>query len=107
MLCARDLAAGSLTPVIERSAFYPPLVPCLAGVLSRVVPSDLVMPTRYTSAAAAAELEAPLGHDAPALETGRRPVADAKHQAESPGPVTARASLQAVHGPPLGGRRRP
>src|SRR5437016_5645170 len=42
VLCARDLAAGSLTPVIERSAFYPPLVPCLAGVLSRVVPSDLV-----------------------------------------------------------------
>ena len=42
VLCARDLAAGNLTPVIERSAFYPPLVPCLAGALSRVVPSDLV-----------------------------------------------------------------
>ena len=35
VLCARDLAAGSLTPVIERSAFYPPLVPCLASLPAR------------------------------------------------------------------------
>jgi hypothetical protein len=42
VLCARDLAAGNVMPVIERSAFYPPLVPCLAGVLSRSGLSDLV-----------------------------------------------------------------
>src|SRR5207245_4438272 len=33
VLCARDLAAGDLGAVIARSSFYPPLVPCLAGVL--------------------------------------------------------------------------
>jgi hypothetical protein len=42
VLCGRDLAAGRMTAVIERSAFYPPLVPCLAGVVAYVVPSDLV-----------------------------------------------------------------
>ncbi len=41
VLCARDLAAGDVSSVILRSAFYPPLVPCLAGLLSRVVPSDV------------------------------------------------------------------
>ena len=39
--CARDLGAGDVAAVIARSAFYPPIVPCLAGVLSRVMPSDL------------------------------------------------------------------
>ena len=42
VLCGRDLAAGRMSSVIERSAFYPPLVPCLAGVVAYVVPSDLV-----------------------------------------------------------------
>jgi hypothetical protein len=41
VLCARDLAAGDVRAVIERSSFYPPVVPCLAGALSRVLPSDL------------------------------------------------------------------
>jgi len=41
VLCGRDLAAGDVDAVIARSAFYPPLVPCLAGVLARVLPSDL------------------------------------------------------------------
>jgi hypothetical protein len=41
-LCARDLSTGDTTAIIERSAFYPPVVPCLAGVLSRVLPSDLL-----------------------------------------------------------------
>ena len=41
VLCARDLAAGDVSSIILRSAFYPPLVPCLAGLLSRVVPSDV------------------------------------------------------------------
>jgi hypothetical protein len=39
--CARDLAAGDVDDVIARSAFYPPVVPCLSGGLSRVLPSDL------------------------------------------------------------------
>jgi hypothetical protein len=39
--CTRDLAAGDVAAAIARSAFYPPIVPCLAGVLSRVLPSDL------------------------------------------------------------------
>jgi hypothetical protein len=42
ILCARDLAAGDLAAVIERSSFYPPIVPCLSGVLAWVMPSDLV-----------------------------------------------------------------
>lgn len=41
VLCARDLAAGDVRAVIARSAFYPPLVPCLAGVASTIVPSDV------------------------------------------------------------------
>jgi hypothetical protein len=41
VLCARDIAAGDVRAIIARSAFYPPIVPCLAGVLSRVLPSDL------------------------------------------------------------------
>ena len=40
VLCARDLRHGDLRAIVERSAFYPPLVSCLAGVLSRAMPSD-------------------------------------------------------------------
>jgi dolichyl-phosphate-mannose-protein mannosyltransferase/DUF2993 family protein len=42
VLCQRDLAAGRVQAVLDRSSFYPPLVPCLAGVLAGVVSSDLV-----------------------------------------------------------------
>jgi hypothetical protein len=42
VLCARDLAAGDVSAVIARSSFYPPIVPCLSGVLARVLPSDLL-----------------------------------------------------------------
>lgn len=36
--CSRNLAAGDLKAVIEESSFYPPLVPCAAGVLYFVAP---------------------------------------------------------------------
>jgi hypothetical protein len=38
--CAQDLTRGDLRTLIERSSFYPPLVPCLAGVVYLVAPSD-------------------------------------------------------------------
>lgn len=41
VLCARNLAAGDIDAVLSRSSFYPPLVPCLAGVAGRLVPSDV------------------------------------------------------------------
>lgn len=40
LLCARDLGRGDLAAVLERSSFYPPLVPCAAGLLDRLAPSD-------------------------------------------------------------------
>ncbi|MBM4439168.1 MAG: glycosyltransferase family 39 protein [Candidatus Rokubacteria bacterium] len=39
--CARELAGGDLDAVLARSSFYPPLVPCLAGVVARWLPSDI------------------------------------------------------------------
>jgi dolichyl-phosphate-mannose-protein mannosyltransferase len=38
--CAKDLDAGDVERILERSSFYPPLVPCAAGLLYRVLPSD-------------------------------------------------------------------
>jgi len=40
VLCWRGLAAGDVAAVLARSSFYPPLVPCLAGLVFRVIPSD-------------------------------------------------------------------
>jgi len=40
VLCARDLAHGELREVLLRSAFYPPLVPCLGGLAASLAPSD-------------------------------------------------------------------
>jgi hypothetical protein len=40
--CGRELSAGDLGPAFARSSFYPPVVPCLAGLVSRAAPSDLV-----------------------------------------------------------------
>ena len=40
VLCWRGLAAGDVATVLGRSSFYPPLVPCLAGLVFRVMPSD-------------------------------------------------------------------
>lgn len=39
--CARDLDAGAVQAILERSSFYPPLVPCAAGLLYRRLPSDV------------------------------------------------------------------
>lgn len=39
--CAADLAAGDLAAIAERSSFYPPLVPCAAGVAFRLAPTDV------------------------------------------------------------------
>src|SRR5207253_1928785 len=38
--CADDLAAGRLRAILERSSFYPPLVPCTASLVYRLMPSD-------------------------------------------------------------------
>src|SRR2546425_7047736 len=40
VLCGRGLVTGDVAAVLGRSSFYPPLVPCLAGLLFRVLPSD-------------------------------------------------------------------
>jgi hypothetical protein len=39
-LCARDLRAGDVQAILERSSFYPPLVLCLAGAVSLVMPTE-------------------------------------------------------------------
>ena len=39
--CARDLAAGDWRTILERSSFYPPVVPCAAGLLYRALPTDV------------------------------------------------------------------
>jgi Dolichyl-phosphate-mannose-protein mannosyltransferase/LmeA-like phospholipid-binding len=38
--CGDDLAAGRLRAILERSSFYPPLVPCAASLVYRLMPSD-------------------------------------------------------------------
>ena len=38
--CADDLAQGDVRRIIERSSFYPPIVPCGAALVYRLVPSD-------------------------------------------------------------------
>jgi len=38
--CAQDLGRGDWRAIVERSSFYPPLVPCAAGLLYRLAPSD-------------------------------------------------------------------
>jgi hypothetical protein len=40
--CVRDLSAGDVAAVLDRSAFYPPLVPCSAGIVQRLTGSDVV-----------------------------------------------------------------
>jgi hypothetical protein len=39
--CNRDLAAGDVRGVFGHSSFYPPLVPCLAGLVFALLPSDV------------------------------------------------------------------
>jgi hypothetical protein len=38
VLCERDLRAGQVRAILERSSFYPPLVLCLAGAASLAMP---------------------------------------------------------------------
>lgn len=40
LLCTRDLRAGDVRAILERSSFYPPLVPCTAGALGFLLPPD-------------------------------------------------------------------
>src|SRR5206468_1127558 len=39
--CARDLATGDWRMILERSSFYPPIVPCAAAVAYRLMPTDV------------------------------------------------------------------
>ena len=38
--CARDLRAGDVRAILERSSFYPPLAICVAGTLALVLPAE-------------------------------------------------------------------
>ncbi len=38
--CAEDMARGDVRTIIERSSFYPPVVPCTAALVYRLAPSD-------------------------------------------------------------------
>lgn len=38
--CAEDLARGDIERILERSSFYPPLVPCTAALAYRLWPTD-------------------------------------------------------------------
>src|SRR5262249_55896476 len=38
--CARDLAVGDWRLILERSSFYPPVVPCAAALVYRLLPTD-------------------------------------------------------------------
>ncbi len=38
--CAQDLARGDVRALLERSAFYPPIVPCAAALAYHLAPSD-------------------------------------------------------------------
>jgi hypothetical protein len=42
VLCARDLGTGDASAIMARSSFYPPIVPCAAGIVYRLIPSDAV-----------------------------------------------------------------
>src|SRR3989475_7199182 len=39
--CARDLATGDWRKILERSSFYPPIVPCAAALAYRLLPTAL------------------------------------------------------------------
>jgi hypothetical protein len=40
VLCARDLRAGAVGAILDRSSFYPPLALCLTGAVSLVLPVE-------------------------------------------------------------------
>jgi len=39
--CAEDMARHDVRAIIERSSFYPPVVPCTAALVYRLAPSDV------------------------------------------------------------------
>ena len=41
VLCARDLRAGDVRAILDRSSFYPPLVLCLTGAAALVLPIEV------------------------------------------------------------------
>lgn len=41
VLCAQDLGKADWRAIVERSSFYPPVVPCAAGLIYRLLPSDV------------------------------------------------------------------
>ena len=40
LMCTRDIRAGDVRAILERSSFYPPLATCVAGALGLVLPPD-------------------------------------------------------------------
>jgi predicted outer membrane lipoprotein len=40
LLCTRDLRAGDVRAILERSSFYPPLATCVAGAFGLLLPPD-------------------------------------------------------------------
>src|SRR5213594_1168051 len=40
--CAVDLGRGDWRTLLDRSSFYPPLAPCVAGIFYLALPSDAV-----------------------------------------------------------------
>ena len=40
VLCTRDIRAGDVRAILERSSFYPPLATCVAGAFGLVLPPD-------------------------------------------------------------------
>jgi hypothetical protein len=46
-LCARDLRSGDVRSILERSSFYPPLVLCLTGAVSFVMPMEAAAGSRH------------------------------------------------------------
>jgi Dolichyl-phosphate-mannose-protein mannosyltransferase len=67
VLCARDLRAGDVRAILERSAFYPPLALCLTGAVSFLLPVE---------AAAVAVMLAFLGLGMAAVQRLGRALAD-------------------------------
>ncbi len=41
VVCAQDMVRGDVRAILERSTFYPPLVPCAAGLAYLIWPSDV------------------------------------------------------------------
>jgi 4-amino-4-deoxy-L-arabinose transferase-like glycosyltransferase len=72
VLCARDLKTGDVRAILERSSFYPPLVLCLTGAASMVMPVEaaaglVMLAFLALGMAATCELGLMLGREATGL----------------------------------------